>query len=306
MRLSRTVRLVAVLASLAALPAWAAGPREALVVTPAWLAQHLDDADLVLLHVGPKPDYDAAHIRGARYITLADLSVTDRSPGGLTLQMPAAEDLRQRLAAAGISNTSRIVVYFGHETPSVQTAARVILTMDYAGFGDRTSLLDGGADAWTRAGQPTTTEVPAPRTGPLAPLAIKPIVVSAEYVRDNLATPGIVIVDGRTPAFYSGAQTGGGQGTPHKTGHIAGAKNIPFSETVTDTYLLKPEAGLKKLFADAGVKPGDTVVAYCHIGQQATQVIFAARTLGYKVLLFDGSFEEWSRKDYPVEDDRKH
>jgi thiosulfate/3-mercaptopyruvate sulfurtransferase len=50
------------------------------------------------------------------------------------------------------------------------------------------------------------------------------------------------------------------------------------------------------------VKPGDTVVGYCHIGQQATGMLFAARSLGYKVLLYDGSFEDWTtRKDYPVE-----
>jgi thiosulfate/3-mercaptopyruvate sulfurtransferase len=49
------------------------------------------------------------------------------------------------------------------------------------------------------------------------------------------------------------------------------------------------------------VKRGDTVVAYCHIGQQATAVLLAARTIGFKVLLYDGSFEEWSRKDYPVD-----
>jgi thiosulfate/3-mercaptopyruvate sulfurtransferase len=49
------------------------------------------------------------------------------------------------------------------------------------------------------------------------------------------------------------------------------------------------------------VKPGDTVIAYCHIGQQATAAIFAARTLGHPVLLYDGSFEDWSKRaDAPV------
>ena len=52
---------------------------------------------------------------------------------------------------------------------------------------------------------------------------------------------------------------------------------------------------LRALFTAAGVKPGDTVVAYCHIGQQATATIFGARLLGFPVLLYDGSFEEWSR-----------
>gem|GEM_PF-1578746 len=59
---------------------------------------------------------------------------------------------------------------------------------------------------------------------------------------------------------------------------------------------------LHPLFTKAGVKPGDTVIGYCHIGQQATAVLFAARTLGHTVLLYDGSFEDWSRHaEYPVE-----
>ena len=52
--------------------------------------------------------------------------------------------------------------------------------------------------------------------------------------------------------------------------------------------------------------PDDTVIGYCHIGQQTTAMLFAARTLGHKVLLYDGSFEDWSRHtDYPVENPAK-
>ena len=274
---------------------------ERLLVGPAWLAQHLHDPELVLLHVGPRPEYDAGHIPGARYLNYQDLAVTDRSPGGLTLQMLPAEPLRQRLAALGISNTSRIVLYFGRENPLVAPTARVMFTLDYAGLGDRASLLDGGLDAWVKAGHPLSTDVPSERAGDLGPLATRALIVDAEFVKANLVAKDIAIVDGRTPAFYDGTQTGGGPNVPHKTGHIQGAGNVPFSETVDAANRLKPEAELQKLFAAAGVQPGDTVVAYCHIGQQATQVILAARTLGYKVLLYDGSFEDWSRKEYPVD-----
>ncbi|MEO8682008.1 MAG: rhodanese-like domain-containing protein, partial [Vicinamibacterales bacterium] len=301
MRELRTVLLAAVLAAATIFPARAAETRDALLVSPAWLAQHQADANLVLLHVGLKPEYDAGHIAGARYLNYTELAVSDRTPGGLTLQMLPAEDLRQRLAAAGISNTSRIVIYFAHENAYVSPSARVIFTLDYAGLGDQVSLLDGGLDAWTGTGHATTTEVPVAKAGTLAPLTIRPIIADAEFVRANLASPNVSIVDARNAAFYSGAQTGGNPSGPHKTGHIAGAKSVPFSETVDEANVLKPAAVLQKLFADAGVKPGDTVVAYCHIGQQATQVILAARTLGFKVMLYDGSFEEWSRKDYPVE-----
>jgi len=44
------------------------------------------------------------------------------------------------------------------------------------------------------------------------------------------------------------------------------------------------------------------LITYCHIGQQATATLFAARSLGYDVALYDGSFEDWSkREDAPVE-----
>jgi thiosulfate/3-mercaptopyruvate sulfurtransferase len=49
------------------------------------------------------------------------------------------------------------------------------------------------------------------------------------------------------------------------------------------------------------VKDGDTVVAYCHIGQQATATIFGAMATGHPVLLYDGSFEDWARRDLPVQ-----
>jgi thiosulfate/3-mercaptopyruvate sulfurtransferase len=301
MRLLPAVCVFAIIALPAGMDVHAADSREALVVSAAWLAQHLKDPNLVVLHVGLKPEYDAGHIPGAQYLNYPDLAVSDRTPGGLTLQMLPAEDLRQRLAAAGISNSSRIIVYFAHENAYVSPSARVIFTLDYAGLGDQVSLLDGGLDAWKGAGYDTTTDVPPARTGTLAPLAIRPIVVDAEYVLANLKTPNVSIVDGRTAPYYSGAQTGGNPAGLHKTGHIAGAKSVPFSDTLDAANKLKPEAELQKLFLDAGVRPGDTVVAYCHIGQQATMVLLAARTLGFKVLLYDGAFEEWSRTDYPVD-----
>ena len=53
-------------------------------------------------------------------------------------------------------------------------------------------------------------------------------------------------------------------------------------------------ADLKRSFAAAGVKAGDTVVAYCHVGQQATTVVLAARLLEIPVVLYDGAFQDWA------------
>lgn len=275
-------------------------PRSPLVVTTEWLGAHLHDANLVLLHVGDPRDYPAAHIPGARLVGLQDISVGDRTGGGLALEMPSADTLRARLAALGVSDDSRVILYYGKDWVSPTT--RVFLTLQWAGVGDNVSILDGGMGEWTRAGHATSDEVPAPRTGSLSPLTIRNFVVDAAYVKSMIGKPGVSIVDARAAAFYDGAQTGGSATTPHKTGHIAGARNVPFSAVTNESLRFRSPAELADVFAKAGVGPNDVVIGYCHVGQQATVMLTAARLLGHPILLYDGSFQDWSaRPDTPVE-----
>ena len=284
------------LAALMAFPASAAP----LIINSAWLAAHRNDPDLVLLHVGDKKEYAPAHIPGARFVSLGDISVSEHSATGLMLQMPAADDLRQRLEHLGVSDGSRIVVYYGKDW--VSPATRVIFTLDYAGLGDRVSLLDGGMGAWVRAGNEVTAVVPPQRDGKLSPLKVNPIVVDADYVNAHRNAAGFAVVDGRDRSFYDGVEVGEGHAGPHKVGHIAGAHSLPFTEITDEQLNVRSQRELAALFIKAGVKPDDTVVGYCHIGQQATAMLFAARLTGHRVLLYDGSFEDWSRhdQDYPV------
>jgi thiosulfate/3-mercaptopyruvate sulfurtransferase len=272
-----------------------------LLVSPAWLAAHLGDRDLVLLHVGDPDTYRTQHIAGARGVTLKDISVSASGDDGLHLEMPPAEDLRHRLEALGISNSSHVVVYFSEDW--VSPATRVVLTLDAAGLGDRTVLLDGGMSAWVRDGHPVTDAVPPARTGKLAPLAMRPIIVTATTVMSSLGKPGFAVVDARDQVFYDGTKTGGHDTHPHRAGHIAGALGLPYTSVFDDNNRLRSPDDLAALFARAGVKPGDTVIGYCHVGMQATAMLFAARRLGHPVLLYDGSFEDWSQNHpgYAVE-----
>jgi thiosulfate/3-mercaptopyruvate sulfurtransferase len=280
-------------------PAYAAGPRDALLTQTGWLAQHLTDPDLVILQVGDKAGYDAGHIPGAQFVVLGQVAAAPSGPDALTLEMLDAATLHDRLAAMGISDRSRIVVYYGGD--GIQSATRMVLTLDAAGLGERTTLLDGGLGAWKRESRPTSTEIPVVKPAQLSALRMKPVVVDADFVRAHLNAPGYVIVDARAPAFYSGEQTGGSAAKPHKAGHIAGAVSVPFNSLTTPDLKLVDSDAMAAKFKAAGVKPGDTVVSYCHVGQQATAVAFAARTLGLKVVVYDGSFEDWSRRDGPVE-----
>jgi thiosulfate/3-mercaptopyruvate sulfurtransferase len=275
-------------------------PRSDAVVDAKWLAAHVKDPDIVLLHVGDADEYAAGHIPGARLVTLDDVSVSEHTKTGLMLQMPADEDLRARLQKLGISDDSSIVVYYGKDWVSPST--RVVFTLQYAGLSDHAKLLDGGMGAWVRTGGALSKDAASTQPGKLSPLHVQPIVVDRDYVRAHLAAPGVTIVDGRATAYYDGVEVGGAHGQRDRVGHIKGARSIPFTEITDERLMLKSQTELRALFDRAGVAPGDTVVGYCHIGQQATAMLFAARLLGHPVLLYDGSFQDWSRgDDAPVE-----
>lgn len=280
----------------------AAKPADALplIVSVDWLAAHAKDAQLVLLHVGDADAYRAKHIAGARLVALKDISVSSPTMDGLHLELPPAEDLRHRLEALGISNDSRVVVYFGDDW--VSPATRVILTLDAAGLGAHAALLDGGMPAWVKAGHAVTDVVPAARAGKLAALAMQPIIVDATAVAASLGKPGISVVDARDKEYYDGTTPAGMPGHMQRAGHIAGALSIPYSSVFDDQNKLRSTEDLRARFAAAGVHPGDTIIGYCHVGQQATAMLFAARRLGYQVRLYDGSFEDWSaHAAFPVE-----
>jgi thiosulfate/3-mercaptopyruvate sulfurtransferase len=213
---------------------------------------------------------------------------------GLPLELPTPEAARAKFESFGISDRSRVIVYYGKDWVSPST--RIIFTLDWLGLGERVALLDGGMPAWQQAGGAVTADLPTAKPGKLSARPVKQVVATRDWVNQNRTAAGIALIDARSQSFYDGVQS-----SMIKKGHIAGAKSLPFTTPYTDANTLKPADELKQIFANAGVKPGDTVVGYCHIGQQATAMLFAARTLGYKVMLYDGSFHDWERTDLPVE-----
>jgi len=268
---------------------------ESLIVSTEWLGKHLEDDTLVLLQVGEKDEFTAAHIPRAQLIQTADIS-TPRGQG-LTLEMPPVDQLKATFEKLGISDKSRIVIYFGKDW--VTPTARVFLTLDYLGLGNRTSILDGGLPAWRAENRPVTAEVVEPKKGTLTPHPNTKLIVDAVWVKNNLSDPNVRILDARAPQFYTGAE----KGRMPRGGHIPQARNIPFSSLVEEaSNKFKSPTALKELFNQADVKPKSSVATYCHIGQQASLLYFVARYLGYDAHVYDGSFEDWSnRAELPVE-----
>jgi len=268
--------------------------REPFIVSTAWLGDHLHDASLVLIQIGKKEEYEVEHIPGAQFLMLSDVS-TPRGVG-LTLELPSVEKLDSVFESLGISDGSRIILYFGNDWVSPTT--RMFFTLEYIGLGNRTSILNGGLPLWKLEKRHVTAEIPKVVRGKFTPHPRPEVVVKGEWVNENLNKPLVAIIDARSPVYYDGVDDGG----MPRAGHIPGAVSIPFDSLVYDNNEFKTTNDLQKIFSKAGVKPETKIVTYCHVGQQATVVYFSARRLGYDVSLYDGSFQDWSsRKEFPVE-----
>ena len=262
-------------------------------VSTIWLADHLKDPSLVVLHVTQyRREYDKGHIPGARFLWPGSLAASNTE---LSYELVPLAQLDSVLEGLGVSNNSRIILcgVGGNVSPT----ARMFVTLDYLGMGDRTSILDGGLDAWKAEGRPVSKDVPKIKRTRFTPHLRRDAIIDASVVHSDLHKPGVSIIDARSSQYYNGE----GGGFPRK-GHIPGAVNIYFETLVDSTNKMLSPSTLRGMFTTAGVKQGDEVITYCHVGQTACVDYVAARSLGYKVHLYDGSFEDWSgREDLPIE-----
>ncbi len=264
--------------------------RVPLTVTGKWLAAHLDEPHQVIVHAAAsRAEYEAGHVAGARLLLFASYAP---SLGGLSSQMPPVATLDSVMESVGINDGDRVIIY-----GQPLQMARLLVTLDYLGLKGRVSVLDGGMDAWRDEGRAVSRDTVAITPGHFTPKVDPSVIAGIDWVSANTATPGISILDARAPEFYLGYSPG----QMPRAGHIPGAKNVPFSQLTGELTTIRSDDKLRHAFAAAGVPAGDTVVTYCHIGMQASLLYYAARRLGYNARIFDGSFEEWSKKsELPV------
>ncbi|MBI3483410.1 MAG: sulfurtransferase [Bacteroidetes bacterium] len=262
-----------------------------VLVSPQWLSEHKSDANLVLLQVNfLKIDYDDEHIAGARYLWPGWLAPD--SPVG-AMNDPDPVKAKEVIESLGISNDSHVVLC--HVRGEVSPTARMFLTLENFGLKGHVSFLNGGVDAWKKAGYPVTKDVPTFKKGKFK-INKGALVVDKNYVLKHLHSDSVTIVDARMKRFYDGESTGN-----PRDGHIAGAKNIPYTEMIDATNVFKSDEQLQAYFTPVS-EAKKPMVVYCFIGQTASVVYMAGRILGYPMKLYDGSMQEWGRiKELPME-----
>jgi len=263
-----------------------------MLVNAAWLAENLDVPELVVIHVESAGDATGAErIPGAHSLPLQ--RITREGPNG-TFELPPPLELLIALREVTVRDDA-YVVFYGEP----RAAARAWLTLDYLGIADRAAILDGGIDAWRAGGHPTSAEAPESRTGNFALWPQTERVVAAAWVSEHLDHPDFMLLDARGDAEYTGTDAGGAT----RAGRIPGARHLSWERLLMDGHM-RPEAELRALFLAAGTEPGRTLVIYCSDGARSPVVYFAARMLGYSVRLYDGSWEDWSVRDLPLESGR--
>ena len=143
--------------ALAATLTLAAAPaaRKDMLVSTDWLAQHVNDANVVVLHVSAnRTAYDAGHIPGARFVGLPEIAITRN---GVPNELPDVPVLKKVFEGVGVSDNSRVILY---GDASVLPATRAYFTLDYLGHGDQAALLDGGLDKWRAEGRMLSKDAP--------------------------------------------------------------------------------------------------------------------------------------------------
>lgn len=287
-RLIRASAVGVILAAAAPLAVSAQTPAfDSPIVSPEWLSQHLNDPGLVVVHVaGNRREFLSGHLPGARMLWANYIAPSNPD---LASELPSVADLDTLIESLGILNDSKVVLYAAQMSPM---AARAYMTFDYIGLGGRVAVLDGGFNVWKEKGLPISTD-PAPtvKRGKFTPKVSSNVVVSGDFVNANIDKTGIKILDARTQNFYDGAPAG-----QARAGHIPSAGNVPFTTLVDDKGMLKSREAITQLLTDAGVKPNDRVITYCHIGQQGSLLYLASRYAGHQTSLYDGSMDEWSSR----------
>jgi thiosulfate/3-mercaptopyruvate sulfurtransferase len=271
--------------------------RPEMLVTTGWLAANLSEPDVIVLCINSTPEfYSKGHIPGARQIKLEDIAVTR---DGILNELPPVEVLKQVFEAAGVSNSSRVVLY-GERFNLL--AARAYFTLDYLGVAARAAILDGGLEKWTTERRPLSTETPQAKTTTLVISPRPEILVDTNAMRElSQKKPGTVtLVDARPTKEFTGEQL---SEDVAKAGHIPGAKGLYWMDMLVSRQnpVLKPEAELRRMYSALNARSDQPLVTYCRTGMQSSFDYFVARYLGYEPSMYDGSFYEWSKKDLPVE-----
>lgn len=264
------------------------------LVSTQWVADEMAASDLRIVDAtaflpehgrDAAAEYEACHIPGAVFMDLGNL-VDPASPVPNTL--PSAERFASRMQSLGLGDGSRIVVYDDSPIKSA-TRAWFMLTM----FGaQNVAILDGGIAKWKAEGRRCAQGRETLRHRHFTVWSDERNLRSKADVLQNLTTKDAQLVDARGAGRFTGEVP---EANPAlASGHIPGARNVPYCSLFRPDGTWKAADELKAAFVAAGVDLSRPVISSCGSGMTANVLIFALHLIGKTdVALYDGSWSEW-------------
>ena len=273
------------------------------VVSTEWLAQwtghpRLRVVDgswyLAAMARDPHQEFRAAHLPGAVFWDLDALSEQGNPlPHMLADTVTAARDIGR----LGIGNDDTVISYDGSGTNL--SAARIWWTLRVFGH-DRVAVLDGGIGKWVREGRPVERGESTPQPVTFRAAFRRELVRDLAEMRALVSSEEVTLLDARAVGRFEGREPEPRPGL--RSGHIPGAKNLPYSALVSAEGTLLEPAELRGRFRDAGVDLAKPVVTSCGSGVSACALALGLEVIGHRATaVYDGSWTEWGgREDTPV------
>ena len=264
------------------------------LVSTDWLAAHLEDPDLRILDASfylpgtprdAKAEYDAAHIPGARFFDIDEISDL-RSE--LPHMVPPVEKFMSRMRAMGVGDGHQVVVYDGS---GVYSAPRVWWLFRLMGQED-VAVLDGGFPKWQAEGRPIEDMPPVVRDRHMTVRRQNHMVKDVTQVSAASKLADTVILDARAAERFRGEVDEPRPGL--RKGHIPGSTSLPFTEMLNEDGTMKDPETLKSILAGRGVEGKTPVITSCGSGVTAAVLNLALERAGHhNHALYDGSWAEW-------------